>query len=92
MDVFWSPEASSSYEDIILGLFERWTIDIVEQFENEVNKLIFRLSKNKKLCPPSKKKNLRKCVIHKNISLVYRINMTEIELVTFIDNRSEHSY
>lgn len=92
MDVFWSIEASATYEDIILSLFERWSVDVIEDFENEVNKLIFRLSKNKKLCPSSKKKNLRKCVIHKNISLVYRINITEIELVTFIDNRSEHSY
>ena len=92
MDVFWSIEASATYEDIILSLFERWSVDVIEDFENKVNKLIFRLSKNKKLCPPSKKKNLRKCVIHKNISLVYRINKTEIELVTFIDNRSEHKY
>ncbi|NOX46108.1 MAG: type II toxin-antitoxin system RelE/ParE family toxin [Chlorobi bacterium] len=92
MNVFWSLEASNSYEEIILGLIERWPIDIVESFEGIVNKIISRLSRNKRLCPPSKKKNIRKCVIHKNVSLIYKINKTEIELVTFIDNRSDHRY
>jgi len=36
------------------------------------------------------KGQLRKCVIHINVSLIYKVVKPNIELVTFIDNRSEY--
>ncbi len=84
MKIIWSEQAKKSYEKTIDNLLERWTIDIVYKSEN--------LTNIKSFCPKSQQTQLRKCVIHKNISLIYRIEKSNIELITFIDNRSEHQY
>ncbi len=92
MKIIWSEQAKKSYEKTIDNLLERWTIDIVFKFENLTNITLDNLKKNKSFCPKSQQTQLRKCVIHKNISLIYRIEKSNIELITFIDNRSEHQY
>lgn len=92
MKIIWSEQAKKSYEKTIDYLLERWTIDIVLKFENLTNNTLDNLKKNKYFCPISQQTQLRKCVIHKNISLIYRIEKSIIELITFIDNRSEHQY
>jgi len=92
MIIIWSEQAKKSYEKAINNLLERWNIDIVLRFENRTNGILENLKKNKYFCPKSPQTQLRKCVIHKNISLVYRIEESNIELITFIDNRSEHQY
>jgi mRNA-degrading endonuclease YafQ of YafQ-DinJ toxin-antitoxin module len=92
MKIIWSEQAKKSYEKTIDNLLERWTIDIVLKFENLTNSTLDNLKKNKSFCPKSQQTQLRKCVIHKNISLIYQIEKSNIELITFIDNRSEHQY
>ena len=92
MKIIWSEQAKKSYEKTIDNLLERWTIDIVFKFENLTNSTLDNLKKNKSFCQKSQQTQLRKCVIHKNISLIYRIEKSDIELITFIDNRSEHQY
>jgi len=92
MKIIWSEQAKKSYEKTIDNLLERWTIDIVLKFENLTNSTLDNLKKNKFFCSKSQQTQLRKCVIHKNISLIYRIEKSNIELITFIDNRSEHQY
>ncbi len=93
MEIIWSPEASTSYEKTILDILDKWPIETVEKFEKEVNKLLDRLSQNKKLCPPSDQDPLlRKCVISKQTSLIYEINQNSIGLIVFVDNRSNHNY
>ena len=92
MKIIWSNQALKTYDKIIDDLILNWPINIVINFEDKTNTLLDHLKNNSKLCPPSKKMKLRKCVIHKNASLVYRFNKTNIELITFLDNRSEHNY
>lgn len=92
MSIIWSKQAKDSYFDIIDDLLIQWNIDISEDFERRVNSLLDKLLLYKKLCPEPKKVKLRKCVVHKNKSLVYRVKGNSIELVTFIDNRGKHVY
>ncbi|MCF8298594.1 MAG: type II toxin-antitoxin system RelE/ParE family toxin [Saprospiraceae bacterium] len=92
MKIIWSEQAKLSYEKTIDFILEQWSAEIALDFENRTNKLLDNLKKNKKLCPASKKKQLRKCTIHKNISLIYKLVKSYIEVVTFIDNRSKHQY
>ena len=90
--IVWSEEAKLSYENTIDFILENWEIEIAERFEKITNTLLDQLLINKKLCPESKIKALRKCILHKNTSLIYRVRKNNIELVAFIDNRSEHSF
>jgi len=92
MKIIWSNQAKISYEKTIDFILENWTPDIATDFENRTNRLLDNLKKHAKLCPLSKKKNLRKCVIHKNTSLIYIIYKSYIGLVTFVDNRSDSNY
>ncbi len=90
--IVWSDEAKNTYEAVIDDLLEKWPIDIALEFEELTNDLLNRLLQNKQLCPATQYKKLRKCVIHKNVSLVYKVNRKNIELVSFIFNRDNHKY
>lgn len=90
--VQWTEQALDSLEDTLSKIIKKWNYQIAKEFDDEVERMITRLENNSKLCPPSKKKKIRKCVVHKNTSLVYRIKKSNIELITFVDNRTEHEY
>jgi plasmid stabilization system protein ParE len=90
--VSWSPKAKESYLETILFILEKWTISEVEGFEKEAKRVVKNLSFNLKLCPEIMYKNLRKCTVSKQTSLVYRIVDKSIEIVAFIDNRSNQQY
>lgn len=90
--IIWSTQAKMSYEDIIDDLLRKWSVDIALEFEKLTNYLLDRLLQNKHLCPATQHKKLRKCVIHKNVSLVYKVNRKNIELVSFVFNKDNHMY
>lgn len=92
MKINWSNKAKEQYEKIIDDLLERWPIQIALDFESLTDLLLKNLVINKKLCPVSKFEKLRKCVIHKNVSLIYRINKQTIEIVTFLINKEDNPF
>lgn len=92
MIIVWSEEARLSYFKIIDYLIINWNINIILEFETKINKLLDHLKNYEDFCPLSKKQKLRRCVIHKNTSLIYKINKNQIELITFIDNSTNHKY
>ena len=91
--IFWSPIAEATYLDTLSFILQNWTIKEAEEFEKKVESLLTKLKKIIHLCPPSLKHSaLRRCVISPQSSLVYQIRPGFIELVAFLDNRSEHRY
>lgn len=88
----WTPKALDSFEAITLQLIERWNIQTAHSFDKKVEIAINQLESNPKIYQVSKKSKLRKCVIHKNVSLIYRINKNTVELIVFVDNRDEHGF
>lgn len=93
MKIIWAESALLSYEKVIEGILERWNFNIVLDFELLVNILLEKLMTNNKLCPKSsKKRDLRKCLISKQTSLIYQIHHNNIEILLFIDNRSNHNF
>ena len=51
MTIVWSALAKKYYILIIDQLFEKWNIDIVEEFEEETIKLIDRIEKHNHIYP-----------------------------------------
>ena len=91
--IFWSPLAEQTYLKTLFFILEKWTIYEAEAFEKKVDSLLRKLKTHNRLCPPSgKQRNLRRCVITPQTSLVYQINDNIIELVSFFYNRSEHQF
>lgn len=93
MIVNWTDEAKASYKNVVNNILDDWNIEIATQLEEDVNVLIRNLEDYEHFCPPSKKdKNLRRCVISKQTSLLYEVNKTHIDLVAFFDNRTNHQH
>jgi len=91
--IIWSPLAEETYLKTLSSILESWTIKEAEDFEYKVESLLRVLKKQKQLCPASQKmKNLRRCVITSQTSLVYQIRKEHIELIAFFDNRSMNIY
>ncbi len=90
--IHWTERADESYIETLSFIHEKWTVREASHFEYLTEELLKNLSSNLKLCPELKKLKVRKCVISEQTSLIYRILSKSIELVAFIDNRSEHNY
>ncbi len=88
----WSDEADDTFKSTFDNLVKQFSIKIANKFIDSIDELLVNLLMNNKLCPKSKQVNLRKCVTHKNTSLIYKLDGKIISLVTFIDNRSDHQF
>lgn len=84
--ISWSPQAEHTYLKTLASILEKWTVKEAEDFEKKVEDLLDTLKTQKRLCPPvHKQKNLRRCVITPQTSLVYQIkNDNIIEIVAFL--------
>jgi plasmid stabilization system protein ParE len=88
----WTPIAIDSLEIITLQVLERWNIETALSFRKKVDQELKQLGKNPKIYQFSKKSKLRKSIVHRNVSLFYRINKNVVELIIFVDNRSNHHF
>ena len=94
-EIIWSEDAKFTYREIQKFVLQRWSIDIIIRLDNQVEDLLERLRVHHRICPLlDGYPGLRKCVINKQNSLIYRIDTSEntIHLVTFIDNRMNHPF
>ena len=88
----WSDEAIDTFKVTFSKLVNEFNLGIANKFRKYTYELLDDLSMNNKLCPKSKRANLRRCITHKNTSLIYERRGKMISLVAFIDNRSNHKY
>lgn len=92
MEIIWTDTALETFLKVIDYLSNDWTLREVEEFELKVDQIIERIISFKQMCPESKLFGYKKCVIDKNNSIVYHIVNNKLLIITFIDNRSEHSF
>ena len=92
MTVTWSKRATKSYLKTLEYILQKWTIKEAEAFEKNVFSFFKTLSGKKLLCPVSKIMHLRRCVLSKQTSLIYKVTGSSITLVAFIDNRRKPQY
>jgi len=90
--IVWSDEALAALDHILEYVFEEWGINPVLDLQDEIERLIGAIRSNKRLCPDSKITGLRKCVLSRQTSLIYKTAKSHLEIVTLLDNRSDHSY
>lgn len=92
MDVVWTETALESFFKVVDYLFDYWSSNEIVTFENNVDQLIERVASFNQICPESKLFGYRKCIIDEHNSLIYLVTNNKLLLITFIDNRSVHSY
>ena len=92
MEVVWTDIALETFFKVVDYLYDHWSNKEIETFENNVDELIERIASFNQICPESKLFGYRKCVIDEHNSLIYHVANNTLLLVTFIDNRSQHSF
>lgn len=92
MEIVWTETALETFFKVIDYLSDNWTNIEIETFDDNVNELIDRIATFNQICPESKLFNYRKCVIDEQNSMIYHIINKKLLIVTFVDDRSQHSY
>lgn len=88
----WSSQAIYTYNKTIENILLNWNDDVAKSFVLDVDALLLKLVDYNNLCPKSKVKRIRKCVVSKQTSLVYKVRNKDIYLVSFIANITNHKY
>ena len=82
--IIWLETAYNTYIETLNFIYQQWSLKEVESFIRSVEDLLDNLIHNFRLCPASKKKKYRKCVINKNVSLIYSISKKNIYLFQLV--------
>ncbi|WP_179352038.1 type II toxin-antitoxin system RelE/ParE family toxin [Winogradskyella vidalii] len=93
MKVFLSELAESKLLKLSQYLLEHWSLRTGDEFISKLTKKIEQIAHQPERCPKSSEfENLYKCVVSKQTTLYYRIQLDkkEIEIITIFDTR-QHS-
>ena len=83
-------EAEETYDSVIFQLRQRWGDRFVDKFEMKVLKSLKTISSTPLIYPIIEENNeIRKCILHKNCSMLYKVYEGVVLIVCFWDNRQE---
>ena len=89
-------EFTKTAEEDYLALLDeisRHSVDEALELDAKMDALIRNLQKFKHLCPPSKKSpKFRRCVLTRNISLVYEVGLKSVTIISIFDSRSGNPF
>lgn len=89
-EIRFTPEAEDTYDSVVSQLLERWGEKFVGKFESRLEKILETLSHSPFLYPiVLESSQIRKCVLHKNCSLLYKVIDQYVVIVCFWDNRQD---
>ncbi|WP_163399625.1 type II toxin-antitoxin system RelE/ParE family toxin [Flavobacterium fluviatile] len=86
MNVIWSPQAKQDFWNNIDYLEAEWSEKVARNFIEKVNTTITLLKNDNVLFLKTNYKSVYKIVITKHISLFYRIENNNLELLRFWNN------
>jgi plasmid stabilization system protein ParE len=86
----FTPKAEETYDALVAQLRQRWGEKFVIQFESKIPKAINLISTSPYNYPIAEENTeIRRCVLHKNCSMLYKIDKNVVSVVCFWDNRQE---
>ena len=86
----FTPEAEDTFVALVSQLLDRWGSEYVQQFEDRVIKALNIISNTPLLYSVFLKSHqIRRCVIHQNCSILFKVTEDAILIVCFWDNRQE---
>lgn len=84
--VNFSETAVKNLEDINFYLISKWSERVYENFKTKLSENISLIATNPEAFPKSNK-NIYKCVLIKQVTIFYRFNSTEIQILSLFDTR-----
>ena len=89
-EIKFTSEAQETYDAVTHHLRDRWANSFVIKLEKILSDRLSTILGSPLIYPViGEPKEVRKCVLHKNCSLVYRVFDTTIVVICFWDNRQE---
>lgn len=86
----FTPEAENTFDSLTKQLLARWGIEYVYSFEDQIVKALDILAETPLLYPViAESTQIRKCILHKNCSLLYKVIDSTVLVICFWDNRQE---
>lgn len=89
LDVIWSVKAETSFKLIIDQIEIAWSFQTASKFIIRTDKLLQTLKQNPLLFAETKIFGVRKAIITKQTSVLYKVSKTHIEILFFWDNRQD---
>jgi plasmid stabilization system protein ParE len=87
-EIRFSKRAAIKLENLLNFLEKEWSIKVKNDFILKLNRTLSNIQQFPESFPESlSKKGLRKCVITKQPTIIYKNNRNTINIVTFFDNR-----
>ena len=87
-EIVISPTGKKKLEGIFSYLENEFSEKTKQEFISLIEKIVERIIKYPESYPKSiKMKSVRRCLINKHTVMFYRIHKTNIEILTFFDNR-----
>jgi hypothetical protein len=87
--IVWTTEADQTYQQILEYLQAKWTEREIYNFITRTETILFFISQNPLQYSYSKKNDVNKCVVRKQVSLYYQIKQDTVELISFWDTRQD---
>ena len=88
--VKFTPEAIETYDSLVTQLMQRWGDNFVDKFSKKISEALDKIAISPYIYPLySESTDIRKCVLHKNCSMLYRIIDSEVLIICFWDNRQD---
>ena len=85
--ILWTDHALDELKSTLEYLEENWSEKVIKKFVYKLEYTISLISKNPKIYPISNKKNVRRAVLERLISIYFRINGETIEILSLFQNR-----
>jgi plasmid stabilization system protein ParE len=90
LEIRFTPEAEDTFASVAVQLQAKWGEKFVIALQEKISKVNDIISDDPYIYPATGTNiNVRKCVLHKNCSMIYRVNDTHIDIICFWDNRQE---
>ncbi len=89
LKIKWSLEAVQNLDNIIAYLEENWSHKEISRFITKFEKQLSIISTFPLAYPLSKKKNIHRCVMTKQITIYYAIEDDTIFLLSIFDTRQD---
>lgn len=89
-EIVFTPEAEQTYDFVSKQISLTWGQKVLYGFEDKMLKSLSLISQNPLLYPIIfQPLEIRRCILHKKCSMLYRVMGSSVEIICFWDNRQE---
>ncbi|WP_353125074.1 type II toxin-antitoxin system RelE/ParE family toxin [Parapedobacter pyrenivorans] len=88
--LYFSPEAKDSFEALLEQVKERWGVKTAKQFQKDTRRILGIITKFPFAFQAIQENTkVKRAIVHRTISFLYRVVGDEVQIIVFFDNRQE---